>query len=649
MQPMELRGERTKVVLNADLSISVLGRDGEMMWRSSESSLPAVVVGRGGARHTVSLGGAATVSTSAFGDGAYRGHTIRLSGLDGTDAVVEVALGIDASVDELLVQVAQVGGRDNVVAVEHFYRFEKLVSRGGYLVVPRGSGYIIPADCADALPGEAGKEPTWIGGHWSLPMFGMVSEHASLCAIVDTWWDCQARVHHMPGDRSVVDFSWQASLGKLAYPRRLIMRLGKDMDYVAMAKVYRQYARRRGTLRTLEEKAEQTPAIRHYVKSVVYRWPGWNSQESPAVLEDIRRMRQMGLDVVFFYPKWSALGFDREAGDFGAKPDGDRSAEGGWQAYLLDDPVVGGWGTLVDLVDRVHELGALVQGMFVMRWHFKDAPDYSETRFARDEDGNIVGGSCLWHNEGAYDDVARLKSALDHSTARGLKFDAMYFDGYTAFSPLPEDFSAQHPMTRKQKFEMQNEVFAEVRRRGILPGGELRRFWAVCDCDWSFYTDWAGDRQGNVASTEITHPVGEPVPLCQLAFGDCCIAGFSGDACGPEYNWYPDRTPRLYELMYASQPCYNWLVPQTGFAPVPDWNDGTLKRRIKWLKTWSAFYQEVAMSQMVRHKFLCPDRRRQRVEFANGVVAEFDMTANAYRVEGMKGFTGDWESADSWP
>ena len=96
--------------------------------------------------------------------------------------------------------------------------------------------------------------------------------------------------------------------------------------------------------------------------------------------------------------------------------------------------------------------------------------------------------------------------------------------------------------------------------------------------------------------------------------------------------------------MYASQPCYNWLVPQTGFAPIPDWNDEATKQRIEWLKTWSAFYRTVAMSEMISHKFLASDRKHQQVEFANGVGAEFDMSANAFRVRGVEGFTGDWET-----
>ena len=51
------------------------------------------------------------------------------------------------------------------------------------------------------------------------------------------------------------------------------------------------------------------------------------------------------------------------------------------------------------------------------------------------------------------------------------------------------------------------------------------------------------------------------------------------------------------------------------------------------------------MSDMTSHEFLSPDRSGQRVVFANGAGAEFDMTANRYRVTGVAGFHDDWEPA----
>ena len=46
---------------------------------------------------------------------------------------------------------------------------------------------------------------------------------------------------------------------------------------------------------------------------------------------------------------------------------------------------------------------------------------------------------------------------------------------------------------------------------------------------------------------------------------------------------------------------------------------------------------------MTAHAFLSGDRKQQRVEFANGVTAEFDMAKDLCRVQGVEGFSGDWE------
>ena len=115
------------------------------------------------------------------------------------------------------------------------------------------------------------------------------------------------------------------------------------------------------------------------------------------------------------------------------------------------------------------------------------------------------------------------------SRAQGLKLDTLYFDGYAAFGALAEDFSAQHPVTRRMTYEAQNAAFAETRRRGIVPAGELARFWCIAGLRTTIsspigrVTDWPiTPVQGAPA------PVGEPVPLFQLVFHDCFSAGFSG-------------------------------------------------------------------------------------------------------------------------
>ena len=65
---------------------------------------------------------------------------------------------------------------------------------------------------------------------------------------------------------------------------------------------------------------------------------------------------------------------------------------------------------------------------------------------------------------------------------------------------------------------------------------------------------------------------------------------------------------------------------------------------IRWLKRWSRYYRTIATSEMASHRFLSSNFRQQRIEFANGAMAGFDMAANLFRIKGIPGFSGEWES-----
>lgn len=634
MSKPTLSGKRIQILVGDNLGLAILARDGRLLWESATSQGPAMTVRTThGDLPALPLSSASDSTVSGFDEGRHQGHALRLSGFKGADVTLELVFAVDPNADELLVQVAQIGGSDTVVSVDHLYRFEKPVTDGGYVVLPHGSGYLIPAECPDCLPGQ-GTKGGFIGTRWSLPMFGMVRGNDAMCVIVETWWDCEVEAEHAPGDRSALDFNWRGSLGKLGYPRRLLVQFTEGMDYAAMAKLYRAYAQSHRLLCTLEEKATQTPVIQRYIKNVLFRWPAWNADEGPAVVSDIRKMGEIGLGINFFFPKWSSSGYSPERGTA-------TTANAGWQAYLLKDPVPGGWQTLVEFAETVRELGCTLQGFVCPRTQEPEGPQYDESRWPRDADGQLI------HDLSAHDALDRTNCVLDGLEARGLEYDVLYFDGYSAHHGLPKDFSPSHPVTRRQTFEAQNACFAETRRRGLMPGGELARFWCIAECDYFFFTDWSSDRLANTPNQGAPAPVGEPIPLFQLVFHDCYIAGFSGGGYAlyaPGYDWWADRTPRLYELLFASAPAHNWLPK--GRVPVPDWDSDKMNRRLAWLKRWSSFYRAVAMSEMVSHRFLSPDRSKQCVEFANGVAAELDMISNQFRVHGVPGFSDDWEKPE---
>ena len=640
MEQLKLDGRQVKVLVDNNLRLSVLASNGDPLWESSAQRPPRFrVQNRPEESKAQNLADATEVSSSQFAEGDYKGHRITLSGYPQTDVALALIIALDSDHDELLVQIEQVSGRETVLRVDHLYRFERPVSQGGYMVLPCGSGYLVAADCPDELPGQ-GQEATQIGGEWCLPMLGMTHDRSSMCAIVDTWWDAEVRAHHLPGDRSVLDFSWADSLGNLSYPRRMYLRFAQDMDYVAMAKFYRTRASKQGLLRSLEEKAEQMPLLRDHVRNIMFRWLAWNAKDGANVLANIRRIREMGLGVNFLFPKWGSAPYSP------AKDSQTNPVDHDWQAYLMSDPVKGGWPWMVDYVKQVREMGGVIQAFVRLREQVPGRPGYDESRWSVDASGNRV------KRLSTHDALDVTTRVLDSLEEKALRFDLLYFDGYAAADIPFQDYSPDHPVTRRQVFETESACFAETRRRGIIAGGELRQFWAIADCDWFFFTDWAHHRLSNVPPDSLgQEPVGEPIPLCQLVFHDCCICGFSGDpGQGTQYDWFSNRSHRLYELMFASAPCYNWTISPKDGQPVPvrDWNSQRTRRAFEWLKTWSAYYRSVAMSPMVSHKFLSDDRTRQQIEFANGVSAEFDLAGDRYRINGVEEFRGDWQTPESF-
>jgi hypothetical protein len=632
MNLVELLGKDIKIIVNSDLSLAILGEDRGITWETSRSHIPTILIRKKSQEtHKIALANS-MMNVSEFGDGEYHGFRVRLDNISDADIVLEMTFAVDIATDELSVEAKQIGGNDAIVAIEHLYCFEKPVSDGGYMVLPHGPGYLVPANCPDELPGE-GHKGGLIGARWTLPMFGMVRGNDSVCAIAETWWDCEVEAKHIPGESSSLDFHWRGSLGELGYPRRLLLSFAKGWDYVKMAKQYRLYAGENGLLRTLKEKSTEMPSIMHDIKSILYRWPAWNPKDSSTVLNEVKSLRKIDFGIKFFFPKWSSEGYSPDRGTA-------TTADAGWQSLLLEYPVPGGWESLIGFAEAIRALGCTIQGFINPRSQHENAPYFDEKRWPQNAHGHPI------HDLSVHDAIERIKRCLDHISNRGLKYDALYYDGYSAYHPLPEDYSLGHPVTRRMTYEFQNKCFAETRRRGTMPSAELARFWCIPECDYFFFTDWSSDRLSDKPVQGSPAPVGVPIPLFQLVFHDCYMAGFSGGGYAvysPGYDWWENRTPRLYELLFAAAPAYNWLPD--GSVPIGDMDRIGVQQRLSWLKLWSTYYQTIAASEMISHSFLSPDYMIQQVDFANGIVVELNMLTNEFRITNVDGLHGDWEKA----
>ena len=122
-----------------------------------------------GKERTLGFGEAGVKDWQPFEEGRHRGYRTRLGAFPGTDLEIELVHALDSETDELLVRLEQTGGQDRIRRVNHFYRIEKPTSDGGYLLVPHGSGYLIPADMAESMPKGDSIRGNLVGGVTACP------------------------------------------------------------------------------------------------------------------------------------------------------------------------------------------------------------------------------------------------------------------------------------------------------------------------------------------------------------------------------------------------------------------------------------------------------------------------------------------------
>jgi len=77
-----------------------------------------------------------------------------------------------------------------------------------------------------------------------------------------------------------------------------------------------------------------------------------------------------------------------------------------------------------------------------------------------------------------------------------------------------------------------------------------------------------------------------------------------------------------------------------------DWGSDKMDRRLRWMKRWHNWFQQICYSEMTSHQFLNAERTLQRVEFANGVTGDFDLADGRFCIHGVLGFSGDWEEPE---
>ena len=159
---LELESGELTLGIDRDLSLSVYyGSDPTPTWRSETPSVEIRISGapeENGPRN-LSCKDATLQQVEEYRQGEREGYRVRLSGWEGTDAVLGCDLALDRE-GRFHVQVSQAGGGDTIREVLDLHTLALEPDPSSYLVVPWGSGYMIRSDSPSpvALAGLLGAE-----------------------------------------------------------------------------------------------------------------------------------------------------------------------------------------------------------------------------------------------------------------------------------------------------------------------------------------------------------------------------------------------------------------------------------------------------------------------------------------------------------
>ena len=206
--------------------------------------------------------------------------------------------------------------------------------------------------------------------------------------------------------------------------------------------------------------------VRRYFDSILVRWHTGREKGRDRVMADLRRFREMGFNLIFFYPKWASKGYSAETADTATDP-----SRGTWHSFLQPNPGRGGWPALVQLAEEARSLDCVIHVFTRMISHDEGAPDFNTARLPRGEDGELTPVSRGASIYITHDEHERLVKTLDFIEERGLKLDTLYFDGYAAHAGGVEDYSPEHPVTRRRGYDLMNEAMSETRARHHACGG----------------------------------------------------------------------------------------------------------------------------------------------------------------------------------
>ncbi|MFC1537705.1 DUF5696 domain-containing protein, partial [Gemmatimonadota bacterium] len=426
--------------------------------------------------------------------------------------------------------------------------------------------------------------------------------------------DNHLHVRHNPGEHTNYRIYWRSTMGIFGYPRVISYHFGKNADYSGLIKHYREYYRKLGYLKTLEEKNRENPKVEQLRGAVNLR--------ASIARHDHRTFTHT------VYNTFHDVGKQME--EFRQRVGADRASLGftGWQRYGHDQeypdimpPMMyaGGPKGLDSLARAVKGMGYIF-GLATDNYCdiTLDSPSFDEEVTLKDSRGKYfrrstwgAGVNSLICPRWAIRFLRRNWEVgrTDYPAVRGL-LDTARPDHYLLGNYVCnwECYDPRHPLTRNENREALAEIFQYFKDQGVLLTIEHHNDWVL---PWivsartrtAHDVAYGVDRAGRVR--------GVPVPLWQLAFHDCTYV--NGD------NF-------LYRLLWGAKASMRLPVPQD-------------QARIDGVLLLTKLHRAIGWDEMVSHRFLSEDYKVQETTFSSGAKVWVDFNNRQYKITGVPGIS----------
>lgn len=442
--------------------------------------------------------------------------------------------------------------------------------------------------------------------------------------INETPWDARYVIEHEENQiGSKASMRWLPSLGKMSYARLLKYVFRSNSDYNDMCKIYRNYVKGKGQLKTLTQKCIDNPTIdqligsafvhkgikMHINKGSRFYETLQNRSESLTTFEerikDIQLYREAGIKKLYLHlDGWGYYGYDNNHPDI-----------------LPPCPQAGGYEGMKKLADYLQEANYLFGIHDQYRDYYHRSCTYDIKSALQNADGSYIEHA-NW--AGGKQNYLCAKLAIHYVRRNyetlfknGIHPQCAYLDVFTC-NELDECNNPMHKMSRKDCVDARRNCFDYLLSNHILSSSEECVDWAIPSLVFSHYGPYEF-----MMNKEGVHR-GMGVPLFNLVYHDCVILPWPMEKRKEDYM--------LYALLNGGAA----YLQRDAAYPNTDatFNDDELsfEEKKKRYEEVAKFHERVAKLEMVSHQFI-EKETIQKTTFSNGSEVIINLEKGIYQIK----------------